>query len=568
MSAGATGVTTADLYELLGVGRDASDDELKRAYRAKARELHPDANRGDAEADEQFKEVSLAYEVLKDPERRARYDRFGAEGVFGPGAGRRRRATPSAAASATCSTPSSGWVARGRRPGPPDRSGARARRRDGPAPGLPGGRLRGPAARSTSTTPGALRHLRGLGGPARHHAPSAAPSARAPASCAGCASRSSGQVVTAVPCRRCQGTGQVIEPRAPTAAARAGGSSDRTLTVDIPAGVDDGSTLRLTGHGPAGSRGGPTGDLYVHLSVEPDPVFERSGVDLHADVHVSMTQAALGGSVAFETLDDARDAGHRRRHPDRHRAPAEGPGRAPRPGPRPRRPLRPRPGGHARPISTTASRSCWPRWPRPRRGPRRPRRTTRASSRSCAPPSADRGDAGPGRGRGRAPAPDPGLGRRRGHGLRRRPGRARARRRPTPTTCSTSCASGPASRWSPATAQARWAPCRVLGAGAAELGGGRPGPSWSTPTARSADGRGRAPRSPWPSPRPRATAPSGWSRSSPSSGSTGSCRSGRARSVVRWEGERGRPGRRAARAGWPGRRRPRAGGPGCPRSSR
>ena len=85
--------------------------------------------------------------------------------------------------------------------------------------------------------------------------------------------------------------------------------------MDIPAGVDEGSTLRLAGHGPAGFRGGPNGALFVHVSVDPDAVFERSGVDLHAAVHVPMTMAALGGSIGFDTLDDTTGTDHRPRNP-------------------------------------------------------------------------------------------------------------------------------------------------------------------------------------------------------------------------------------------------------------
>ncbi len=116
-----------------------------------------------------------------------------------------------------------------------------------------------------------------------------------------------GQVITAAPCPRCQGTGQHIEQRCPDCRGEGRRMEDRTLTVDIPAGVDDGSTLRLAGHGPAGFRGGPNGALFVHVSVEPDAVFERSGVDLHAEVHVPVTMAALGGSLPFDTLDDSRE---------------------------------------------------------------------------------------------------------------------------------------------------------------------------------------------------------------------------------------------------------------------
>jgi molecular chaperone DnaJ len=116
-----------------------------------------------------------------------------------------------------------------------------------------------------------------------------------------------GQVITAVPCPRCQGSGQYIEDPCVDCGGEGRRNEQRTLTVDIPAGVDEGSTLRLAGHGPAGFRGGPNGALFVHLSVESDPDFERTGVDLHASVHVPMAMAALGGSIGFATLDDERD---------------------------------------------------------------------------------------------------------------------------------------------------------------------------------------------------------------------------------------------------------------------
>lgn len=299
-------MTDRDLYELLGVSRDASDEELKRAYRAKAREFHPDTNQAGSEDDEHFKEISLAYEVLRDPERRARYDRFGHAGVFGQGAGG---------------------------PGPGDPFGAgglgdlfdaffngmggaqQGRRRTGPVPG-PDAELVveldfreavfGVQRAVEVTVPVHCDTCEGTGAQ-----PGTSPS-RCP-ECQGAGElrrvRQSilGQVVTAVPCPRCQGAGQIID--SPCADCRGEGrrNESRTLTVDIPAGVDDGSTLRLAGHGPAGFRGGPNGALFVHLAVAPDERFERSGVDLHATVHVPMALAALGGSVPFDTLDDARD---------------------------------------------------------------------------------------------------------------------------------------------------------------------------------------------------------------------------------------------------------------------
>lgn len=295
-----------DLYEVLGVRRDATDDELKRAYRAKAREFHPDANPDDAEASERFKEVSLAYEVLKDPERRARYDRYGAEGVFG------------AAAAGAPGDPFAGGLGdlfdaffggmggTGFGPRP---------RHTGPVPGpdaelvlrLPFREAVFGAAREVEvTTPVHCDTCEGSG------ARPGTATVRCP-DCDGAGElrrvRQSilGQMVTAVPCTRCQSTGQYIADPCPDCRGEGRRNEHRTLTVDIPAGVDDGTTLRLAGHGPAGFRGGPNGALFVHVSVEADAVFERSGVDLHAAAHIPMVMAALGGTTEFTTLDGPRE---------------------------------------------------------------------------------------------------------------------------------------------------------------------------------------------------------------------------------------------------------------------
>ncbi len=299
-------MSTTDLYEVLGVRRDASDDELKRAYRSKARQFHPDANQGDADTSEQFKEVSLAYEVLKDPERRARYDRYGAEGVFGPGAGGGAPGDPFAGGLGDLFDAFFNGMGG---------TGAPGRRRTGPTPG-PDAEL---VLRLTFReavfgvqhdvdvqTPVHCDTCEGTG----------ARPGTTPVRCPECQGAGElrrvrqsilGQVITAVPCTRCQGTGQAIDDPCPDCRGEGRRNERRTLTVDVPAGVDDGSTLRLAGHGPAGFRGGPNGALFVHISVEPDPVFQRSGVDLHAAVRVPLTLAALGGSVGFETLDDHRD---------------------------------------------------------------------------------------------------------------------------------------------------------------------------------------------------------------------------------------------------------------------
>ena len=299
-------MTETDLYELLGVRRDASDEELKRAYRSKAREHHPDTNQDDSDSGEHFKEISLAYEVLSDPERRARYDRFGPAGVFGNAAGGGASGDPFGGGLGDLFDAffnGMGGAQQGRG------------RRTGPMPG-PDAELVveltfreavfGVQRQVDVTTPVHCDTCEGTG------ATPGTTVARCP-ECQGAGElrrvRQSilGQVITAVACPRCQGTGQSIESPCADCGGEGRRSETRTLTVDIPAGVDDGSTLRLAGHGPAGFRGGPNGALFVHLAVDADDGFQRSGVDLHATVHVPMALAALGGSVPFDTLDDSRD---------------------------------------------------------------------------------------------------------------------------------------------------------------------------------------------------------------------------------------------------------------------
>ena len=296
-------MTDTDLYELLGVPRDCTDEELKRAYRAKAREHHPDTNKENAESGERFKEISLAYEVLKDPERRARYDRFGHAGVFGSAPG--GQGDPFAGGLGDLFDAFFNGMG----------GSTGGRRRSGPVPG-PDAEIAvhltfreavfGVQRQVDVSTPVHCDTCEGTG------ARPGTSVVRCP-ECQGAGElrrvRQSilGQVVTAVACTRCQGTGQSVESPCPDCRGEGRRTEPRTLTVDIPAGVDDGSTLRLAGHGPAGFRGGPNGTLFVHLAVATDAAFGRSGDDLHATLHVPVTVAALGGTVPFDTLDDRRD---------------------------------------------------------------------------------------------------------------------------------------------------------------------------------------------------------------------------------------------------------------------
>ncbi len=296
---------TEDFYELLGVPRQASDDDIKRAYRKLARELHPDANPGDPAAEERFKYVTVAYETLRDPERRRRYDAYGIDGLrsgaggadpfagFGGGLGDLFEAFFGGGGS--------GAGRGGRRSGPPRGADAEVSIMLDFEEAVFGAdkelTVRTAVACETCAATGAKPGT----------------SATTCIQCAGAGEvrtvRQSilGQMVTARPCPRCSGLGQQIT--SPCEACRGEGrvTEASTITVPVPGGVDTGNTLRLEGRGQAGPRGGPAGDLYVHLGVREHDRFTRQGNDLVYELHLPFTAAALGAHLSFETLDGAED---------------------------------------------------------------------------------------------------------------------------------------------------------------------------------------------------------------------------------------------------------------------
>jgi molecular chaperone DnaJ len=284
-----------DLYDVLGVRRDASEDDIRKAYRRLARELHPDVN-ADPAAEERFKEISGAYEILSDPERRARYDAFGTagptgqpfgdvqdifemffgQGGFGGFGTTRRRAT-------------------------------RSRARRGEDLGVP------IALEFNDAAFGVRREIelerltecdRCLGNGAE---PGTAPIACR--TCGGTGEVQSvrrsvfGALMTTSTCQVCGGSGQEIPDKCERCFGEGRVRSPATVAIDIPAGVSDGMELRVAGGGHAGLAGGPAGDLFVRLDVEPSPAFDRRGQDLYTVLDISITQAALGGEVEIAGLD-------------------------------------------------------------------------------------------------------------------------------------------------------------------------------------------------------------------------------------------------------------------------
>ena len=299
-----------DFYEMLGVTRSANDDEIKRAYRKLARELHPDVNGGDPATEERFKLVTVAYETLRDPERRRRYDMFGPEGLRGTGAGGGAGGFEDLFGSGLGDLFNSFF--------------------GGQAGGFGQGRGRGQAGPPRgadmevtldldfrSAVFGASKEIRvRVPVPCTECEATGAQPGTSAVTCTTCSGAGEvrqvrqsilGQMVTSHPCPRCGGLGQEIPTPCPACRGEGRRNEEKAYTVDIPAGVDDGNTLQLGGRGAAGARGGRAGDLFVHLRVRADDRFLRQGNDLVHVLHLPVPQAALGAHIRYETLDGTED---------------------------------------------------------------------------------------------------------------------------------------------------------------------------------------------------------------------------------------------------------------------
>ena len=280
-----------DFYQILGVDRSASHDEIKRAYRKLARELHPDANPNDPQAEARFKQVAEAYEALGDPEKRARYDRFGSSGArpgggdpFGGGLGDLFDAFFNSGAAR------------------PDAGPQRGADLEVVAGLTLEDVVRGVAKDVTVRTAVSCDTCEATG---------AAPGSKA-TRCDQCGGTGQvrqvrqsilGQMVTTTACARCAGEGVIIANPCQECSGEGRRVEEQTYAVEVPPGVDHGQTLRLSGRGAVGRRGGGAGDLYVQIQVGDHPLFRREGDHLLANLHIEMTQAALGAAVEFETLD-------------------------------------------------------------------------------------------------------------------------------------------------------------------------------------------------------------------------------------------------------------------------
>ncbi len=287
-----------DYYEVLGVNRDASDDEIKKAYRRLAMKYHPDRNPDNPKAEEQFKEAKEAYEILSDAQKRAAYDQFGHAGV-----------DPSAGAGPGGFGAGMGGFADAFSDIFGDIFGTG---RGGRSNVYRGADLRynleislEEAARGTETriripTMAECEACHGSG----------ARKGSEPRTCPTCGGH--GQVrmqqgffSIQQTCPKCHGTGRFIADPCPTCHGAGRVKQHKTLSVKIPAGIDEGDRIRLSGEGEPGVNGGPPGDLYVQIHLKPHPVFQRDHDDLHCEMPVSFATAALGGEIEIPTLDGA-----------------------------------------------------------------------------------------------------------------------------------------------------------------------------------------------------------------------------------------------------------------------
>jgi molecular chaperone DnaJ len=292
-------VSKRDYYEVLGVTRTCTEVELKAAFRKLAMQHHPDRNPGDADCEHRFKEANEAYDVLKDGDRRAAYDRFG-HAAFEHGGGAAHGFGADFASS--FSDIFEDLFGMGGR-----RGGGRGQGRER------GSDLRynmeitldeayvGKTAQLRIPTSVICEACSGSGAKA-----GTKPKACATCGGAGKVRHAQGFFTLERTCPSCQGRGQVIDDPCPSCAGAGRVTRERALSVNIPAGVEDGTRIRLAGEGEAGLRGGPAGDLYIFLSLAPHVLFQRDGADLHCRVPISMVTAALGGEFEVPAIDGGK----------------------------------------------------------------------------------------------------------------------------------------------------------------------------------------------------------------------------------------------------------------------
>jgi len=298
MRAGSETMAKRDYYEVLGVERGCGDGDLKAAFRKLAMKYHPDRNPGDKDCEHQFKEINEAYEVLKDGDKRAAYDRFG-HAAFEQGMGGGQHGFGADFASTFADIFDDFFGMSGRR----GRSGGRERGADlrynmeitlEEAFGGKQAQVRLPTSVICETCSG-----------------SGAKAGSKPKPCATCHGQgkirhAQGFFTLERTCPACHGRGQVIDDPCTACAGAGRVTRERTLSVNIPPGVEDGTRIRLASEGEAGVRGGPAGDLYIFLSLSAHQFFQRDGADLHCRVPVSMVTAALGGEFEVPTIDGGK----------------------------------------------------------------------------------------------------------------------------------------------------------------------------------------------------------------------------------------------------------------------
>ncbi len=310
-----------DYYKALGVAKDASQADIKKAYRKLARQFHPDANKGEAKAEERFKEVSAAYDVLSDPSKRKEYD--DARALFGSGGFRTPTGAPGQGGGFSFDLGdllgqrgqrggnAGGGAGLGDLLGGLFGGSGRTAGRAGQVP-VKGADIEAEVTLAFSdAVEGITAPLRlAVPGPCRTCAGSGAKPGTVPRVCPECSGtgtvgRNAGGFAFAEPCRECRGQGLIIDDPCPTCTGTGRTTRDRTLTVRIPAGVRDGQRIRIKSKGAPGGPGGAAGDLVVTVHVTPHPVFGRAGDNLTVSVPVTFPEATLGATIKVPTLKGA-----------------------------------------------------------------------------------------------------------------------------------------------------------------------------------------------------------------------------------------------------------------------